>query len=178
MAQRKPARDQRIRNALNGRNIVFLGMMGSGKSAIGKMVARRLGFEFRDADGNVTGTTTYSEIEEVVICFTPGTTIATRRGEIPVQQIKVGDLVVTRDNGLQPVFFGETLSALTTADTALPSLTYLLSFEDEAAKDAAWDSFRNAPEWKELSGRPEYADSKLIRKITDIALKPAAFSQL
>ena len=59
--------------------------------------------EFRDADGNVTGTTTYSEIEEVVICFTPGTTIATRRGEIPVQQIKVGDLVVTRDNGLQPV---------------------------------------------------------------------------
>ena len=59
--------------------------------------------EFRDAEGNVTGTTTYSEIEEVVICFTPGTTIATRRGEIPVQQIKVGDLVVTRDNGLQPV---------------------------------------------------------------------------
>lgn len=59
--------------------------------------------EFRDADGNVTGTTTYSEIEEVVICFTPGTTIATRRGDIPVQQIKVGDLVVTRDNGLQPV---------------------------------------------------------------------------
>ncbi|HBU54919.1 MAG TPA: type I secretion protein, partial [Sulfitobacter sp.] len=59
--------------------------------------------EFRDADGNVTGTTTYSEIEEVVICFTPGTTIATRRGEIPVQQIKVGDLVVTRDNGMQPV---------------------------------------------------------------------------
>ena len=59
--------------------------------------------EFRDAEGNVTGTTTYSEIEEVVICFTPGTTIATRRGEIPVQQIKVGDLVVTRDNGMQPV---------------------------------------------------------------------------
>ncbi len=53
MAQRKPARDQRIRNALNGRNIVFLGMMGSGKSAIGKMVARRLGFEFRDADAEI-----------------------------------------------------------------------------------------------------------------------------
>ena len=88
------------------------------------------------------------------------------------------EIPIFRDNGLQPVFFGETLSALTTADTALPSLTYLLSFEDEAAKDAAWDSFRNAPEWKELSGRPEYADSKLIRKITDIALKPAAFSQL
>ena len=88
------------------------------------------------------------------------------------------EIPIFRENGLHPVFFGETLSALTSVGTALPSLTYLLSFEDEAAKDAAWDSFRNAPEWKELSGRPEYADSKLIRKITDIALRPAAFSQL
>ncbi len=58
---------------------------------------------FRDTHGNVTGTTTYSEIEEIVICFTPGTRIATRRGEIPVQQLKVDDQVITRDNGLQPV---------------------------------------------------------------------------
>lgn len=59
--------------------------------------------EFRDALGNTTGTTTYSEIEEVVICFTPGTRIATRRGEIPVQQLKIDDQAITRDNGFQPV---------------------------------------------------------------------------
>ena len=57
--------------------------------------------EFRDADGNVTGTTTYSEIEEVIICFTPGTRIATKRGEVLIQQLKVGDAVLTRDNGPQ-----------------------------------------------------------------------------
>jgi len=57
--------------------------------------------EFRDAAGNVTGTTTYSEIEEVIICFTPGTRIATKRGEVPVQQLKEGDKVFTRDNGPQ-----------------------------------------------------------------------------
>lgn len=57
--------------------------------------------EFRDASGAVTGTTTYTEIEEVIICFTPGTRVATKRGEVPVQQLKEGDLVLTRDNGPQ-----------------------------------------------------------------------------
>jgi len=59
--------------------------------------------EFLDADGNVTSTTTYSEIEEVIICFTPGTRIATRRGEVPVQQLRPEDRVLTRDNGMQPI---------------------------------------------------------------------------
>lgn len=57
--------------------------------------------EFLDSNGNVTGRANYSEIEEVVICFTPGTMIATRRGEKPIQQLKVGDEIITRDNGAQ-----------------------------------------------------------------------------
>jgi Hint domain len=36
-------------------------------------------------------------------CFTPGTLIATQRGELPVEHLKVGDLVVTRDNGMKPI---------------------------------------------------------------------------
>lgn len=36
-------------------------------------------------------------------CFCEGTLIGTDRGEIPVEQLKVGDLVVTRDHGLQSV---------------------------------------------------------------------------
>ena len=36
-------------------------------------------------------------------CFTPGTTIWTPRGEVPVEHLKVGDLVVTRDSGLQRI---------------------------------------------------------------------------
>lgn len=57
--------------------------------------------EFLDGSGNVIGRTNYAEIEEVIICFTPGTMIATKRGEKPVQQLKVGDKVFTRDNGPQ-----------------------------------------------------------------------------
>ena len=38
-----------------------------------------------------------------VICFTPGTMIATPRGAVPVETLGVGDLVQTKDNGAQPV---------------------------------------------------------------------------
>lgn len=38
-----------------------------------------------------------------VPCFTPGSTITTARGEIPVEEIRPGDKVLTADNGFQPV---------------------------------------------------------------------------
>jgi hypothetical protein len=43
-------------------------------------------------------------------CFTPGTMIATQRGELPVEMLREGDRVVTRDNGIQPVrWLGKTV---------------------------------------------------------------------
>ncbi len=59
--------------------------------------------EFEDANGDITHTMTYSEIEQVIICFAPGTAIATPRGEVAVESLKAGDRVVTRDNGIQTV---------------------------------------------------------------------------
>ena len=60
--------------------------------------------------GALTGTVTFengdilnfSGIEEI-ICFTPGTAILTPSGEVAVEDLKVGDRVVTRDNGLQTI---------------------------------------------------------------------------
>lgn len=59
--------------------------------------------EFLDAQGNITGTLTFSNIENIVPCFTPGTLIATPQGERPVEDLQPGDRVVTRDNGLQEI---------------------------------------------------------------------------
>lgn len=36
-------------------------------------------------------------------CFTPGTMIATQRGELPAEVLRAGDRVVTRDNGIQEI---------------------------------------------------------------------------
>ncbi|MBL4927663.1 Hint domain-containing protein [Fuscibacter oryzae] len=59
--------------------------------------------EFLDTDGHVTGGLNFSNIEEIVPCFTPGTLIATPRGEVPVENLRVGDKVITRDDGLQEI---------------------------------------------------------------------------
>jgi Ca2+-binding RTX toxin-like protein len=62
-----------------------------------------------DTAGGLSGTFTFngvvvnfSEIENI-ICFTPGARILTPRGERPVETLRPGDLVVTRDHGPQHV---------------------------------------------------------------------------
>ncbi len=46
-------------------------------------------------------TATFREIEAP--CFTPGTTIATPRGERLVEDLRQGDKIITRDNGIQEI---------------------------------------------------------------------------
>ena len=45
---------------------------------------------------------TFSNIENI-ICFTPGTLIDTAHGPRPIETLATGELIVTRDNGLQPL---------------------------------------------------------------------------
>ncbi len=59
--------------------------------------------EFFDADGNNTGQMDFYDIENVVPCFTPGTAIATPKGERMVEELKEGDKIITRDNGIQEI---------------------------------------------------------------------------
>nr|WP_303966743.1 Hint domain-containing protein [Donghicola eburneus] len=58
---------------------------------------------FLDSLGNVTGTLKFDEIEKIIPCFTPGTVIATPMGERLVEELQVGDRVITRDNGIQRI---------------------------------------------------------------------------
>ncbi|MEL7097742.1 MAG: Ig-like domain-containing protein [Pseudomonadota bacterium] len=58
---------------------------------------------YRDADGNITGTLTFTNIEDFIPCFTTGTLIATPTGERRVEDLEVGDRVITRDNGIQQI---------------------------------------------------------------------------
>ncbi|WP_372426354.1 shikimate kinase [Salinarimonas chemoclinalis] len=47
------AREARVRAALAGRPLVLVGLMGAGKSTVGRRLAVRLGLPFRDADTEI-----------------------------------------------------------------------------------------------------------------------------
>jgi hypothetical protein len=53
-------------------------------------------------NGGAADVLPYDDIPSI-ICFTPGTTIATPRGSVLVEDLKVDDLVITADNGLQAI---------------------------------------------------------------------------
>ncbi len=53
-------------------------------------------------DGNIR-TMQFRNINRIVPCFTPGTAIATPEGERAVETLKVGDRIITRDNGIQTI---------------------------------------------------------------------------
>ncbi len=55
------------------------------------------------AGNNYSGMTTDREDWNFVTCFVSGTQIETANGPMPVEQLKVGDLLRTVDNGLQPI---------------------------------------------------------------------------
>ncbi|AJE47295.1 Hint domain-containing protein [Celeribacter indicus] len=58
---------------------------------------------FYNQDLNAHANLNYTNIENVIPCFTPGTLIATPRGEVAVEDLRVGDKAITRDNGLQRI---------------------------------------------------------------------------
>ena len=59
-------------------------------------------YDYTIDDGH-GGTDTGTVTVEVMPCFTPGTLIATPQGERLVENLEVGDRVITRDNGIQEI---------------------------------------------------------------------------
>lgn len=83
------------------------------------------------------------------------------------------EIALFRQIGMTPVFFGENL-----VGTRLPSLTYMLTFDDIAARTKAWAAFSAHPEWARIQKDPKYAANGAVT-VTNVAyLRPAAFSPI
>ena len=79
-----------------------------------------------DASGGLSGYGTlqdgtvvnFSEIENIIICFKAGTRITTPFGPRKIEDLRPGDLVITRDNGVQPIRWAGRRTVAGTGDFA------------------------------------------------------------
>jgi hypothetical protein len=96
-----------------------------------------------------------------------------RAHEVKVKMFHSGEFDIFKASGFRPVFFGDTL-----VGPRMPSLTYMLAFDDAAQLDAQWNTFRNDPDWKKLSADPRFAYEAIVSNITNLYLSPLAASQI
>jgi len=75
--------------------------------------------------------------------------------------------------GMGPVFFGETIIG-----SRMPNLTYMLSFENLAARDKLWQAFGADPEWQKLRSQPGNNDAEIVSNISNWILRPLPFSDI
>jgi hypothetical protein len=84
-----------------------------------------------------------------------------------------GEIGIFKKVGFSLIFFGENLIG-----QRLPSLTYMVAFEDMAARDRGWAAFGNDPDWKKLRETPGYSNLETVSNIHNAILRPAGYSQI
>lgn len=83
------------------------------------------------------------------------------------------EIRIFREVGFAPVMFGEAV-----AGTRLPHLTYLVGFDDMAARTAAWGRFGAHPDWQRIRVRPGWTDPETVSVIRSAFLRPAGYSEV
>jgi hypothetical protein len=94
-----------------------------------------------------------------------------KTGRKKVEMFNSGEIDIFKRVGPTPVFFGETLIG-----AKMPNLTYMVVFADLTERAKKWAAFGSDPEWKRMSGLPEYAD--IVSNISNSVLQPAGYSQI
>jgi hypothetical protein len=91
-----------------------------------------------------------------------------------VEMFHSGEFEIFLKTGFHPVFFGDTLIG-----SRMPSLTYMVCFENMAELETKWDVFRNSPDWKKkLSADPRFAFDPIVSNISNVLLSPLDCSQI
>jgi len=84
-----------------------------------------------------------------------------------------GEIAIFRKTGLNPVFFGETIFGAN-----MPNLTYMLWYDNFAAREANWKKFISHPEWDKLKATPGLSDGEVVSNISNSLLSPTAYSPI
>lgn len=92
-------------------------------------------------------------------------------GQRKIKMFNEEELRLFDESGLHSVFFGEIL-----AGPQMPALIYMLWFRDLDERTANWKVFSGSPQWREMSNKPEYANT--VSVVNKLFLVPAKYSQI
>jgi hypothetical protein len=96
-----------------------------------------------------------------------------KAGQKKIEMFNVGEIDIMKNTTLGPVLYGEHLTG-----PDMPNLTYILSFPNMDAHPKSWRTFATDPAWKEISSKPEYANSAILSGISNLFLLPTEYSQI
>jgi hypothetical protein len=84
-----------------------------------------------------------------------------------------GEIDIFRRSGMLTVFFAQTI-----VGSRMPNLTYMLAYDDLAARDKTWRAFSADPDWQKLRATPGLSDAEIVNNISNAILRPLAFSPI
>jgi len=84
-----------------------------------------------------------------------------------------GEIGIFRRLNMLPVFFGETI-----VGRRMPNLTYMLAFDDLAAREKSWKAFGADPEWQKMRAQPGLTDPEIVSNISNSIVQPLPQSEI
>ena len=84
-----------------------------------------------------------------------------------------GEIAIFRRLNMLPVFFGETI-----VGRKMPNLTYMLAFDDLAAREKSWKAFGSDPEWQKMRAQPGLSDPEIVSNISNSIVQPLPLSEI
>jgi hypothetical protein len=82
-----------------------------------------------------------------------------------------GEIAIFQRLKMTPVLFGQSI-----VGPNQPNNTYMLAFDDLAARERLWKDFSADPEWQKMRATPGMDNSELNANTTNTLLQPRAFS--
>ncbi|MBI1352825.1 MAG: hypothetical protein GC160_00660 [Acidobacteria bacterium] len=90
-----------------------------------------------------------------------------------INMFNTEEISIFRKVGINPVFFGETIIG-----DKMPNLTYLVWYDDEAARAKAWNAFLSHPDWIRIRSKPGWGNDDIVADVGNTHLKPLPFSPI
>jgi hypothetical protein len=90
-----------------------------------------------------------------------------------IKMFEDGEAGIFRRLGMSPIFFGQGVFGRN-----LPSVTYMLAFDDLASRESLWKAFGADAEWRKLRAQPGLSDAEIVSNIGNTILRPLAFSDI